>query len=340
METEDKPTIRLVFKGLMVFHHTSDLKRFEAGVMAGIAHHKLRITITAKSDRGTTTTKLKPETLKPGEIWAFRFEDPQTTDITIYKGEPSFNRKRQDFRWTIDLEGKDFHGPEHGFKINRSALNPIIVLTLGEFYTKALSPNMERKKGKDPFSRFGRAAQVMGVDINLKKGFAKLVVLGPKGEEKEEIFRVDKQEDVKFRIVFDNTPKPHGGSGKSSTEPYTSRFPHSEGGSGRTFPESQPQEDDGTDTGTGTGLIITRIEDHFPLYYNFLLADKPKQFAFQEGEQDPDEDSKSGDSESDEYGGNVLDLRPLPSPAFCPFVSVSKTSLIEGARQTADEEET
>jgi hypothetical protein len=293
---EDMTKIKLVFKGLHVFHNNAGAKRFEAGVL-GTEGHTFRISIISESnrERRRCTIVPKPKPLKLGEEWQLHIDSPATEGVRIYEGT-SLDRMCQDFRWLMDLGGQEFH-LTHAHQIDRSRLNPIITIPHGLFYSKLQTENLRRGRGGIHYVEFGKAAQLLGADIDITGGYVTLAVKG----QAEEIFKLQKKDDVKYRVVFDNTPMParrggSGGTGMHDGHP-TSSLPNA------------------------TGAKLPTL-DHFQFYYNFLHIDETLQYSFKTDEKDPDEIPESNEPQ-------IPSLDPYPNPAFCPSVLYSKEPLIK-----------
>lgn len=313
MATLQKPTITLVFKGLMVFHRDKDGKRYEVGIL-NAPKHKFRIDVKSKSSRGTkeSSIDLKPA---PGEIWRLKIEDPLERGIREYRSE-EFSRNRDDIRWLIDLESKEFHPPEPEpaeRQLKAELLNPVFHLDNGVFYTRGKSKLTERRKGTAPFKHFGFVAEEIGVDIELKSGNAVLVVESTG----EEIFRLEKNGDVTHEVVIDNSPEIEAAKDESASA--RGGIPHHVPGTAPNAPHHVPDTAPGgaahrgPDAATGAAhhdpagheLLPS---DHFQFYYNFFVEDEDKRFEFRLFE--PEERGKP--------------RKPQPDPLLCPMVLIGR----------------
>lgn len=329
MAGEDKPTIRLIFKGLMVFHHNKSQRWFEAGMMR-VPEHEFKITVLTESKRGKKECTIVPD-IAAGEVWDLHITNPGNEGIYEYRGNP-FDRKRQNFGWIIDLESREFHGT--GNEVDRRVLSPVIVIPHGDFYMKNLTRNVKRKKRREnQHEHFGRVAQMMGVDINVKCGHVSLV---PRDTEEEEIFRLDNFDKLRYKITFDNRPKnPHvipGYHNQKHEEPHY--------GQSRSGPEPDEEiEIDEVHPSPESEREDSSFPDHFQFYYNFLRINRPERFHFDRGEIDPDEEPEPIPPRDDLVEDDTRRPEPVPDPAFCPFVLASSSSLINPEESVTREED-
>jgi hypothetical protein len=295
MATLQRPTITLVFKGLMVLHKDKDGQRYEVGIL-NAPKHKFRINVTSRSPRGIkhSSIDLKPA---PGEIWRLYVQDPVDREIREYRGE-EFSRSRDDIRWLIDLESKEFHPTKRGAadrKLKAELLNPVFHIENGVFYTRVKSKLTERRKGSDPFEPFGFVAEEIGVDIELKSGNAVLVVEGTE----EEIFRLEKNGDVTHEVVIDNSPEIEDdkkGTGSGHGSGHEAAPP--------TLPATAPGA-----AHHGAAAPTPLSSDHFQFYYSFFPEPEDKRFQFRLAE--PVDGKKPP--------------TPQPDPLLCPMVLIGRT---------------
>ena len=194
----------IVFRGLMVFHPDRARRYFEAGVLKA-PEHRLRIQVLEKSPSGVSSFSVPLGNLSE-DVLAFQSAKSVTQGVTFYRNG-SFDRKNgvgdeKDFRWAVDLEGREFYGHQLATKTHQ--LGPIFHVTSGEFYTKERTAPLMRRKGDDTFQYFGRAADEIATDLNLDGG--DIVLTSQKT--RTEILRVKQKPETTYEIVIENEPFP------------------------------------------------------------------------------------------------------------------------------------
>lgn len=195
--------VTIVFRGLQVFHPDPARQYFEAGILRAPAH-KFRIEVLEKSSAGVSSFTVPSESLRDAEndVWSFEFQGSAKRGISFYQNGP-FDRKagigdEKDFRWAVDVEGKEFYNQELTTKQNQ--LGPVLRLTSGEFYTKTRTRPLLRNKGNGTFEYFGSAADEIAADLFVDAGD---VVLRSANSGKE-IFRLKDKPGTSYEIVVDN----------------------------------------------------------------------------------------------------------------------------------------
>lgn len=197
--------LRIVFRGLMVFHKTTinGIECFEIGVLPATEHF-LRIN-TIRSENRVAVCSIEPEDS------ILRLDVPNPKGVTTFTdgGKPFVRRgdlasgtqesNPEHFGWMVDLEGEEFYDKDLTDKTNTNILMPVFLIPDGQFLTSAKSPELQRKKGNGEFEKFGCIASDMACDIQLEGDEA--VLQKPDGQV---VFRFKKEPDTSYEIV--NTP--------------------------------------------------------------------------------------------------------------------------------------
>ena len=199
---EAKARVTIVFRGLQVFHPDPARQYFEAGILRA-PEHKFHIEVLEKSSAGVSSFRVPSESLGSAEndVWSFEFAS-SNRGVSLYQ-KGAFDRKagigdERDFRWTVDLEGKEFYNQQLTTKQNQ--LGPILRVSSGEFYTKTRTRPLLRNKGDGTFEYFGRAADEIAGDLFVDAGD---VVLRSANSGKE-ILRLKDVPGTTYEIVIEN----------------------------------------------------------------------------------------------------------------------------------------
>jgi len=202
-----KARVTVVFRGLMVFHPDPARQYFEAGILPAPAR-SFRIEVLEKSSGGVSSITVPSETLNSAEndVWSFEFQRSSNAGVRFYQNG-AFDRKaglgdERDFRWAVDLEGREFYNQQLTTKQNQ--LGPVMRVTSGEFYTKTRTQPLLRNRGNGTFEYFGRAADEVAADLFVGAGD---VVLRSANTGKE-IFRLKDKPGTTYEIVVENQPIP------------------------------------------------------------------------------------------------------------------------------------
>jgi hypothetical protein len=194
--------VTVVFRGLQVFHPDPERQYFEAGILRA-PQHKFHIEVLEKSSAGVSSFTVPSESLGGAEndVWSFEFAS-SNRGVRLYQNGP-FDRKagigdERDFRWTVDVEGKEFYNQQLTTKQNQ--LGPILRVSSGEFYTKTRTRPLLRNKGNGTFEYFGSAADEIAADLFVDGGD---VVLRSANSGKE-ILRLKDKPGTTYEIVVDN----------------------------------------------------------------------------------------------------------------------------------------
>jgi hypothetical protein len=210
-------TITIVFRGLMVLHKHLDTMEIgfvdalynpaeehaQTGPVTNHADHPVghpanhsaahvpRI-LTTKDGVLSAIFDLRnrPE-LGSVRSWTLEVEDPVGPTASLFQSS-SFNRTidgsgtsfERDFRWITDLEARDLHDRDLSLDINTRQFLLVLYVRNGEFYTRLRSPQLKRRRLRDPQeeSFYGPTAAVVGCDIKVgDAGSVKLMAGGING---------------------------------------------------------------------------------------------------------------------------------------------------------------
>ena len=197
-----RPKVTIVFRGLLAFHPDPARQYFEAGILRA-PEHRFRIEVREKSSAGVSTFAVPSESLSGAEndVWSFEFASSAKRGVNFYQNG-AFDRKagigdERDFRWAVDLEGKEFYNQQLTTKQNQ--LGPIMRVTSGEFYTKTRTQPLLRNRGNGTFEYFGRAADEIAADLFVDGD----VVLRSTNSGKV-ILRLKDKPETSYEIVIEN----------------------------------------------------------------------------------------------------------------------------------------
>ena len=179
-------TITIVFRGLLVFNKQKDPNTgedfFEIGILDERPSHVPRI-MTFKDGVRENTRLLETVMDKPPVLWKLEVDQPVKQGIVTRQASTDLiNRLDQsvpedDFRWIIDLEDQEFpYGNiDKRFMLNRFKFKHVVRVNTGEFYTRLKSAFLRRKPVNGTASDFGPVAGVIGCDIKVNTGKARLI---------------------------------------------------------------------------------------------------------------------------------------------------------------------
>lgn len=201
------PTINIVFRGLLVLNkdQVSGRDSMEIGILDEPHHHTPRI-MTFRNGVREETVLLDMNT--PPVLWKLMVDNPSTTGITLRQhGSGPINRMdtstpEDDFRWVINLENQEFPyvNIDQRYGLDRAELKHVVQITSGQFYTRLKSPLLRRQENGSTTIDFGAVAGVMGLEIPVNSGGAKLV--GPTPN--DVIFRFSSDPNVMYELA--NSP--------------------------------------------------------------------------------------------------------------------------------------
>lgn len=196
-------TSTVIFRGLMILHPDPSHEYLDARIV-NATDHEFRIQVRENSPNGVSIVTVPlPQLKRPAnEVWSLKFGTSASEGFRLYQNG-TFNRNRdigdeKDFRWLIDLEGKEFYDRR---LVTRSDQDDIVLrISSGEFYTKKRTLPMMRRKGDGRFQYFGAAADEIATDISLGKG--DLVLRSEKTG--LEILRITAKPETTYEIVIEN----------------------------------------------------------------------------------------------------------------------------------------
>jgi hypothetical protein len=196
-------TSTVIFRGLMILHPDQSHQYFDVRIVNG-PEHDFRIQMRENSPNGVSIVTVPlPQLKRPAhEVWSLKFGTSAGESFSLYQNG-AFNRNRdigdeKDFRWLIDLEGKEFY--DRRLVTNSDRDDIVLRISSGEFYTKKRTLPMMRRKGDGSFQYFGAAADQIATDISLGKG--DLVLRSEKTG--LEILRVTAKPETTYEIVIEN----------------------------------------------------------------------------------------------------------------------------------------
>src|ERR1044071_2068208 len=218
------PSLTIIFRGLMAFRRDHEEQSFAVGILPA-PEHEFTIQVLEKSPQGISSYSI-PMNVAKGDTWLV--EIPAQRNGVSYYQNGVFDRQNgvgdiRDFRWLIDLEGKEFYG--HRLATNRQHMAVEVKFSSGEFYTKTTTSPLQRRMGGDTFEYFGRAAQEIATDVFLEDGDFVLTSQASGGE----VLRLKQKPDTTYELVFENSPPPtqHLAMGVSHFQYYYGFFPMS-----------------------------------------------------------------------------------------------------------------
>ncbi len=198
-----EPRVTIVFRGLLAFHPDPTRQYFEAGILRA-PEHRFRIEVREKTSAGVSSFAVPSESLMSAEndVWSFEFTSSSNRGVNFYQNG-AFDRKagigdERDFRWAVDVEGKEFYNQELTTKQNQ--LGPVMRVTNGEFYTKTRTLPLLRNRGNGTFEYFGRAADEIAAGLFVGEGD---VVLRSVNSGKE-ILRLKDKPGTTYEVVVEN----------------------------------------------------------------------------------------------------------------------------------------
>jgi len=221
------PSLTIIFRGLMALRQDTEENTLAVGILRA-AEHEFTVQVLEKSPQGISTYSLPMNQRMgaKGDTWLV--EAPSQRSGVTYYQNGVFDRKKgvgdiRDFRWLVDLEGKEFYGRK--LARDQRQMGVEVKFSNGEFYTKTTTRALERKLGGKTFEYFGRVAQEIATDVFLENGD---FVLTSQASGRE-ILRLQQKPDTTYELVFDNSPPPtqHLAMGASHFQYYYGLFPMS-----------------------------------------------------------------------------------------------------------------
>ena len=229
--------VRVTFDGLIAFCYDRR-GDCEMGMVQAPDHHPL-LDLTRINPDGSTTFVRRFE-LTVNDSVTIDAQDPvelgaHTFPRNIYGTEfdrLSSTADPEDFRWIMDLQGRDFHGA--ALRLKRGAgdpttarLRPRITIPHGTFYTLEKTPDtfMRQPRTGDATRPLdiGKIADKVGADIVCvpDAGIVTLTV----GEHTCELTRLIDEHAFRYRIDITNVCRTDGPGPRCPTQPTESDFP-------------------------------------------------------------------------------------------------------------------
>jgi hypothetical protein len=284
--------VRISFDGLIGFCLCRrDDYRCEMGMVQAEDHEPL-ISVDRVNPNGTLTPKLTDYPLTRASDISIVVTDPirlgSTTFPETFAGH-TFDRLRdvgdpEDFRWIMDLQGEDFHGPHLRLKRGGGGdtlLRPRITVPSAIFYTQDKTPTRFRRfrHPEDPGQRpIGKLADRVGADILCHpdaKG-QKLVTVKIAGKDDLPLYRNTKEgRGFRYAIKITNLCR-RPGSGKplcGDQSDFPSYYKVAEDEDGIQYDLGTMHPDGDPD---GINPITHFNERHFPEFANFKSNGPPQ----------------------------------------------------------------
>ena len=219
------PSLTIIFRGLMVLHQDQKEQTLAVGILRA-PEHEFTVQVLEKSPQGISTYSIPMNQLMSSKNDTWLVEVPaQRSGVSCYQNGV-FDRQKgvgdiRDFRWLVDLEGKEFYGRK--LAVDRQRMGVEVKFSRGEFYTKTTTRPLERKLGGKTFEYFGRVAQEIATDVFLEEGD---FVLTSQASGRE-ILRLQQKPDTTYELVFENNPPPmqHPAMGANHFQYYYGFFP-------------------------------------------------------------------------------------------------------------------
>jgi hypothetical protein len=190
----------------MVLHQDQKDQTLAVGILRA-PEHEFTVQVLEKSPQGISTYSIPMNQLMSSKNDTWLVEVPAQRDGVSYYQNGVFHRQKgvgdiRDFRWLVDLEGKEFYGRKLG--VDQRHLGVEVKFSRGEFYTKTITRRLERKLGGKTFEYFGRVAQEIATDVFLEEGD---FVLTSQASGRE-ILRIQQKPDTTYELVFEIAPPP------------------------------------------------------------------------------------------------------------------------------------
>ena len=199
--------VSVSFEGLVVLS-INEQQRGDVGIL-NAPHHTLSFEIRKISPSGVSVLNYP---INPKYDIQLKVDNPSSPGVTTYMNNAvRFDRKNnqgdpEDFRWVVDLEGKEFHNNQLTVA-NPEKFKPIFQLTHGVFYSKKLfkDPTVRVNAGSNTRPVFlGRITDAIGADIYLDRPDSAVVLRsGAKGEK---VLALNREPGCRYEIIVKNLP--------------------------------------------------------------------------------------------------------------------------------------
>jgi len=219
------PSLTIIFRGLMALRQDTEENTLAVGILRA-PEHEFTVQVLEKSPQGVSSYSIPMNQLMGAKSDTWLVAVPAQRNGVTYYQNGVFDRQKgvgdiRDFRWLVDLEGKEFYGRK--LAIDQRHLGVDVKFSNGEFYTKTTTRPLERKLGTKTFEPFGRVAQEIATDVFLEDGDFVLTSQASGAE----ILRLKQKPDTTYELVFDNSPPPtqHLAMGANHFQYYYGFFP-------------------------------------------------------------------------------------------------------------------
>jgi hypothetical protein len=180
--------VTLTFDGLisMCINRSVEPNRCELG-MVHVQDHSRQLTITRINRGGVEEAAYPTFDLNDNSNVVIRTEHPIVPGVSIFRDD-GFNRHAdrgdpEDFRWIMDLQGSEFHGPNLTLDRQRGHVcHPKLVIYDGVFYTHSKTPHRYFRHPREGnpvntgFADLGKIADKVGADIVADPTRGKVIV--------------------------------------------------------------------------------------------------------------------------------------------------------------------
>ena len=197
--------VTVTFRGLAVLC-VNEQRHGEVGILKN-EHHKLIVEVKKITSKGVSKINYPIDTEHNIRIEAI---NPVMKGVTTYANtDVKFDKDTdqgdpEDFRWVIDLEGKDFHDSKLAIA-NPALLKPVFYIADGVFYTLKKTADMQGRvtwESDYPWHFVGKVADTIAADIYLNKKGAEVVLRSDvKGSEP---LRLKRESGVRYEIAVSN----------------------------------------------------------------------------------------------------------------------------------------
>jgi hypothetical protein len=205
----DKVTV--FFHGLMVGRFNADPKRLEVGIVKDAPDHKFEVKV--RDEDGNFQTFDSSE-----KYWSFEVQDktgkPVSSSLLPYQPKPNFDRMapvdaryREDFRYVADMEGEGFYNT--ALERKAGAFSRIVHIANGSVRSKCLTAPLQNRKGDGAWQDYGRMAEILGVDIELKPGQSLVLNVSNANQPQREVWRWTYQSGRTAETAVLNIPSEH-----------------------------------------------------------------------------------------------------------------------------------
>src|SRR6185295_29233 len=147
------PSLTIIFRGLIALRQDTEENTLAVGILRA-PEHEFTVQVLEKSAQGISTYSIPMNQLMGSKSDTWLVEVPAQRNGVTYYQNGVFDRKKglgdiRDFRWLVDLEGKEFYGRK--LAIDQRQMGIEVRFSNGEFYTKTTTRPLQRKMGPKTF---------------------------------------------------------------------------------------------------------------------------------------------------------------------------------------------